>query len=113
VISAGGGLRLRVRGSDVIIPVMTHKLIAIGNSRGIILSRTLLAEAGLDRSSEVDVTVDDGRIVIEPKAPSDPIAALRAKLVGVDPETLDAVLAAASKKVRATSLRTRRRRRAR
>jgi antitoxin component of MazEF toxin-antitoxin module len=92
---------------------MTHKLVAIGNSRGIILSRALLAEAGLERTSEVDVTVDEGKIVIEPKAPSDPIAALRAKLEGVDADVLDAVLDAASKKARAATVRARKRRRGR
>jgi antitoxin component of MazEF toxin-antitoxin module len=90
---------------------MTYKLVAIGNSRGIILSRTMLAEVGLDQSSEVDVTVDEGRIVIEPKTPSDPIAALRAKLDGVDAAVIDAVIDAASKKARAASVRTLRRRR--
>jgi antitoxin component of MazEF toxin-antitoxin module len=92
---------------------MTHKLVAIGNSRGIILSRALLAEAGLERSSEVDVTVDEGRIVIEPKAPSDPIAALRAKLKGVDVDVLEAAIDAAAKQARRTTIRSLRRRRGR
>jgi len=92
---------------------MTRKLVAIGNSRGIILSRSMLAEAGLERSSEVDVTVDEGRIVIEPRVPSDPIAALRAKLEGVEASVLEAVIDAASKKARVTTLRSLRRRRAR
>jgi antitoxin component of MazEF toxin-antitoxin module len=91
--------------------VMTSKLVAIGNSRGIILSKTTLAEAGLEESSEVDVTVDEGRIVIEPRSPIDPLAALRAKLAGVDPALLEAVMGAASKKARATSVRNLRRRR--
>jgi antitoxin component of MazEF toxin-antitoxin module len=85
---------------------MTYKLVAIGNSRGVILSKTMLADAGLEQTSEVDITVDDGRIVIEAKAPSDPLAALRSKLGGVDADVMDAVIAAAAKKARAASVRT-------
>jgi antitoxin component of MazEF toxin-antitoxin module len=92
--------------------VMTRKLVAVGNSRGIILDRKLLAEAGLEDSSEVEVTVEGGRIVIEPLTPDDPIEALRAKLAGVDPNVLDAVLTAATRKVRAESIKALRRRRA-
>jgi antitoxin component of MazEF toxin-antitoxin module len=90
---------------------MTAKLVAIGNSHGIILTRAVLAEAGLDHTAEVDVTVDRGRIVIEPKASTDPLAALRAKLDGVSPAALEAVITAASKKARADSIRVVRRRR--
>ncbi|MGE0799532.1 MAG: AbrB/MazE/SpoVT family DNA-binding domain-containing protein [Lautropia sp.] len=36
----------------------------IGNSKGVVLPKPVLAQAGLDRESEVEMTVDDDAIVL-------------------------------------------------
>lgn len=37
---------------------------AIGNSKGVVLPKPLLAQAGLDQSTHADITVQDGCIVL-------------------------------------------------
>ncbi|MCA1653384.1 MAG: AbrB/MazE/SpoVT family DNA-binding domain-containing protein [Sphingomicrobium sp.] len=43
------------------------KLIGVGNSTGILLSRELLAESGFEQGDEVVVKASDGKIEIERK----------------------------------------------
>lgn len=42
----------------------------IGNSRGVVLPKTLLAQAGLDEGSVADVALEDGAIVLRKPARS-------------------------------------------
>ncbi len=45
---------------------LVKQLSQIGNSRGVILDRTLLAQADIDPNGEVEIAVRDGAIVITP-----------------------------------------------
>ena len=45
----------------------------IGNSRGVVLPKLLLAQAGLDEGSVADVAIEDGAIVL--RKPAQPVRA--------------------------------------
>ena len=47
---------------------MKTNLINIGNSRGVILPASMLRDLKMLPKSEVDISVEDGRIVIKPQS---------------------------------------------
>lgn len=53
---------------------MEAKIVVIGNSSGVRLSRETLRQCSLDRGSQVTVTVKGRSIVITPRAPEAPRA---------------------------------------
>jgi antitoxin component of MazEF toxin-antitoxin module len=60
---------------------VTRKILKVGNSRALVLDRTIAAALGLGPdTSEIPVTIEDGRVTLLPPASQDPFDALRAKL---------------------------------
>lgn len=47
---------------------MQSSLKKIGNSAGVVIPKPMLAEIGAKAGDRVDLTVEDGRIVIQPSA---------------------------------------------
>ncbi len=48
---------------------MRKRLVAIGNSLGLIIERPILDLLGIDRRTEIEVTTDGRRLVLEPVRP--------------------------------------------
>ena len=48
---------------------MRKRLVAIGNSLGLIIDRPILDLLGIDRRTEIEVTTDGRRLVLEPVPP--------------------------------------------
>jgi antitoxin MazE len=43
---------------------LVKKLVAVGNSQGVVLDKSILQMANLEPNSEVEISVEDSRIVI-------------------------------------------------
>ena len=79
---------------------MLKKLSAIGSSKGLILDKTLLGLLGIENDEEVSITVEGRRLIITPAYKS-PIEEVRTRLrEDQDGEGTDAVVNAATRKVR-------------
>lgn len=63
-----------------------------------ILKRDEISALGLHASDEIDVEIDEGRMIIARR--SDPIEYLRACFAKTDPDVLDAVIDAATHQAR-------------
>jgi antitoxin MazE len=49
---------------------MRTQLRRMGNSSGVIIPKPIMAQLGMEPGAEVDLQLDDGRIVITPAPPS-------------------------------------------
>jgi antitoxin MazE len=47
-------------------PVVRASVRKLGNSAGVIIPRSMLAELGLTAGASVDMTLDDGRLILAP-----------------------------------------------
>jgi antitoxin MazE len=45
---------------------LVKKLVAVGNSQGVVLDRSILQMVNLEPNAEVEISVEDSRIVITP-----------------------------------------------
>jgi antitoxin component of MazEF toxin-antitoxin module len=86
---------------------MLKKLSTIGSSKGLILDKTLLGLLGIENADEVSITVEGRRLIITPPFKS-PVEELRARLPEArDSDAADAAINAATRKVRAETVRKR------
>lgn len=61
--------------------MLTRKILKVGNSRALTLDKTIAAALGLDAdTTEIPVTIEDGRVILSSPATEDPFEALRRKL---------------------------------
>ena len=61
--------------------MLSRKILKVGNSRALVLDRTIADALGLDPdTSEIPITIEDGRVTLLPPAGIDPFEALRKKL---------------------------------
>jgi antitoxin component of MazEF toxin-antitoxin module len=81
---------------------MTRTLQKVGNSRAVILRKEEMEAAGLsfDDRSQVEVVIEDDKIVIRKAGGSDPFEDLRAHFASVDPDLLDAAVDVACRQAR-------------
>lgn len=61
---------------------MIKKLATIGNSYGVIIDRPLLREAGIAPHSKIQITVQDGAVVVRAATAPAPAPARRKPAVG-------------------------------
>lgn len=84
---------------------MLKKLSTIGSSKGLILDKTLLGLLGIENAEEVSITVEGRRLIITPPYRT-PIEELRARAPEPrDGDAIDAGINAATRKVRAETVR--------
>ena len=84
---------------------MLKKLSTIGSSKGLILDKTLLGLLGIEDAEEVSITVEGRRLIITPPF-KNPVDELRARIPEAqDSDTVDAVVNAATRKVRPDTVR--------
>jgi antitoxin component of MazEF toxin-antitoxin module len=61
--------------------VIARKILKVGNSRALVLDRAIAEALGLDAdTTEIPLTIEDGRVTLLPPATLDPFEALRKKL---------------------------------
>ncbi len=61
--------------------MLTRKFLKVGNSRALILDKTIAAALGLDAdTAEIPIAIEDGRVVLSAPAREDPFEVLRKKL---------------------------------
>lgn len=61
--------------------MLTRKILKVGNSRALILDKTISAALGLEPdTTQIPVTIEDGRVILSSPATQDPFEALRKKL---------------------------------
>jgi hypothetical protein len=60
---------------------VTRKILKVGNSRALVLDKTIAAALGLGPdTAEIPVSIEDGRVTLLPPVTEDPFDALRLKL---------------------------------
>lgn len=60
---------------------VTRKILRVGNSRALVLDRTIADALGLGPDTlEIPITIEDGRVTLSPPATKDAFQTLRAKL---------------------------------
>jgi len=61
--------------------MLSRKILKVGNSRALVLDRTIADALGIDAdTSEIPLTIEEGRVTLLPPATLDPFEALRKKL---------------------------------
>ena len=61
--------------------MLTRKILKVGNSRALILDKTIAAALGLDsETTQIPITIEDGRVILSAPATEDAFEALRKKL---------------------------------
>ena len=60
---------------------LTRKILVVGNSRALVLDRTIAAALGLrPDTAEIPIAIEDGKVTLLPPQIQDPFDALRARL---------------------------------
>jgi antitoxin component of MazEF toxin-antitoxin module len=84
---------------------MLKKLSTIGSSKGLILDKTLLGLLGIENAEEVSIAVEGRRLIITPPY-KNPVEELRGRIPEAqDGDAADAAVNAATRKVRAETVR--------
>ncbi len=61
--------------------MLARKILKVGNSRALILDKTISAALGIESdTTEIPVTIEDGRVILTSATTQDPFEALRKKL---------------------------------
>lgn len=61
--------------------MLAKKILRVGNSRALILDKTISAALGIEAdTTEIPITIEDGRVILTSPATQDPFEALRKKL---------------------------------
>lgn len=60
---------------------MSRKILKVGNSRALVLDKTIAAALGLrPDTTEIPVAIEEGKVTLLPPGPENPFDALRTKL---------------------------------